>query len=63
MWTIRKFFIDNFSVDPPVIDGYQMPLHRNESASLKTLNIQGSDTYVKENYSFSRECVTAFTQA
>ena len=63
VWTIRKFFIDNFSVDPPVINGGQMPLHRNESASQKTLNIQGCDTYVKENYSLSRERVTAFTQA
>ena len=63
VWTIRKFFIDNFSVDPPVINGDQMPLHRNESASQKTLNIQGCDTYVKENYSLSRERVTAFTQA
>ena len=63
VWTVRKFFLDNFSVDPPVINGDQMPLHRNESASQKTLNIQGCDTYVKENYSLSRERVTAFTQA
>ena len=63
VWTVRKFFLDNFSIDPPVINGDQMPLHRNESASQKTLNIQGCDTYVKENYSLSRERVTAFTQA
>ena len=56
--TVRKFFLDNFSIDPPVINGDQMPLHRNESASQKTLNIQGCDTYVKENYSLSRERVT-----
>ena len=63
VWTIRKFFIDDFSVDLPVINGDQMPQHRNKSASQKTLNIQGCDTYVKENYSLSREHVTAFTQA
>ena len=63
VWTVRKFFLDNFSIDPPVINGDQMPLHRNESALQKTLNIQGCDTYVKENYSLSRERVTAFTQA
>ena len=40
-----------------------MPLHRNKSASQKTLNIQGCDTYLKGNYSLSRERVTAFTQA
>ena len=25
---IRKFFIDKFKVDPPIINGDQMPLHR-----------------------------------
>ena len=34
----------------------------NESASQKTLNITGFDTYVIENYSLSREKITAFTQ-
>ena len=33
IWTMRKFFIDNFRVDPPIIDGNQMLLHRKESAS------------------------------
>ena len=33
IWTVRKFFLDNFGVDPPVINGDQMPLHRNESSS------------------------------
>ena len=45
----RKFFIDNFGVDPPIINGDQMPLHHNESASQRTLNFTGWDTYVKEN--------------
>ena len=62
VWTVRKFFIDNFSVDPPIINGDQMPLHRNESASQKTLNIKGCEAFVKENYSLSRERITAFTQ-
>ena len=62
VWTVRNFFIDNFSVDPLIINGDQMPLHRNESNTQKTLNIQGYDTYVKENYSLSRERITAFTQ-
>ena len=34
-----KNFIDNFSVDTLIINGDQMPLHRNESVSQKTLNI------------------------
>ena len=27
IWTERKFFIDNLRVDPPIINGDQMPLH------------------------------------
>ena len=66
IWTVRKFFIDNFGVDPPIINGDQMPLHRNESASQRTLldllNFTGLDTYVKENYSLARERVNVYTQ-
>ena len=58
VWTVRKFFIDNFSVDPPVINDNQMVLHRNEGAFQKTLNIQGYNTYVNGSYSLSRERVT-----
>ena len=36
-----------------------MPLHRNKSASQKTLNFTG---YVTENYILSRERVTVYTQ-
>ena len=39
-----------------------MPLHRNESCGLKTMNMSCQDTYVKENYMLSRERVTLFTQ-
>ena len=60
--TVRKFFLDNFGVDPPVINGDQMPLHRSESSSQKTLNFTRMDTYVKENYNLSRERVTVLTQ-
>ena len=54
-WIVHKLFIDNFGIDPPVINGDQMPLHRNESSTQKTLNFKGMDTYVKENYNLSRE--------
>ena len=53
IWTVRKFFINNSAVDPPIINGDQMPLHRNESSFQKTLNITGYDTYVKENNSLA----------
>ena len=59
---VRKFFIDRVGIDPPIINGDQMPLHRNESSTQKTLNFTGVDTFVKENYMLSRERVTAFTQ-
>jgi hypothetical protein len=62
IWTVRKFFIDNFGVDPPVINGDQMPLHRNESSAQKTMSFKGLETFVKENYSLSRERITVFTQ-
>ena len=51
IWIVRKLFIDDFGVDPPIINGDQMHLHRNESASQRTLNFTGLKTYVKENYS------------
>ena len=35
IWTMRKYFVDRYGVDPRVIDGDQMPLHRNGSASQK----------------------------
>ena len=35
IWTVRKYFIDRYGVDPTVINGDQMPLHRNESARQK----------------------------
>ena len=62
IWTVHKYFIENFGVDPPVLNGDQMPLHRNESSTQKTLNFTGLDTYVKENYSLSRERITVYIQ-
>ena len=46
----------------PIINEDQMPLHRNESSTQKTLNFVDMDAYVKENYNLSRERVTVFTQ-
>ena len=39
-----------------------MPLHRNESASQKTLSLKSEEVFVKENYMLSRERVSCFTQ-
>ena len=50
IWTVRKFFLDNFGVDPPIINGDQIPLHRKFTGmSKRTINL-------------SRERVTIFTQ-
>lgn len=39
-----------------------MPLHKNDTASQKTLKIKGDEAYVKENSYLSREWITGFTQ-
>ena len=46
----------------PIINVDEMPLHRNESASQKTLSFIGETTFVKENYMLSRKRITVFTQ-
>ena len=61
IWTVRKYFINKYGVDPPVINGDQMPLHRNESASQKTFYLKSKEVFVKENYMLSRERITCFT--
>ena len=62
VWTVRRFFIEKYGVDPPRINGDQMPLHRNETAQEKSMSFKGEDTFVKENHKLSRERVTVFTQ-
>ena len=61
VWSIRRYFIEKYGIDPPIISGDQMPLHRNESSSQKTLNFKGEETFVKENHMLFRERVTVFT--
>ena len=39
IWTVRKYFIEKYRVDPPVIYGDQTPFYRNESGSQKTLSL------------------------
>ena len=53
--------MDTYGVDPPIINGDQMALHRNESAGQKTLSLKSEEKIVKENYMLSRERVTCFT--
>ena len=62
IWTLRQFFIEKYGVDPRIINGDQMPLHRNESSQQKTLTFKGEDKFFKENYMLSSERATIFTQ-
>ena len=48
----NNFDIDNFRIDPRIINGDRMPLHRNKSASQKTLNFTG---YVTEIISYQEK--------
>ena len=51
VWQVRRFFIEKYSIDPPVINGDQMPLHRNKSSHQKTMAFKNEDAFVKENHS------------
>ena len=62
IWQVRRFFIEKYSVDPPVINGGQIPLRRNESSPQKTMTFKNEDAFVKENHSLSRKRATVFTQ-
>ena len=60
VWRVRYWFSSKFGKEITVINGDQMPLHRNENASQKSLSFKGETTYVKENYMLSRERITVF---
>ena len=62
VWTVRRLFLEKYSIDPPIINGDQMPLHRNESSGENTMSFKGEDTFVKENCMLTRQRVTVFTQ-
>ena len=62
IWTVRKYFLDTYGVDPPITNGDRILLHRNESAGQTTLSLKSEETFVKGNYMLSRERVTCFTQ-
>ena len=63
IWTARYFFEKKYGVNPAILSADQMPLHRNESSSAKTMNFVGQNqsTFVKENYKLSRERSTVMT--
>ena len=41
VWTVRNGFIKKYGIDPPVIHGDQMPLHRNENAPREHYHSKG----------------------
>ena len=62
VWRVRYWSRSKFGREILIINGDQMPVHRNESAVQKTLSFTGETTFVKENYMLSRERITVFTQ-
>ena len=58
----HHYFLQKFGVDPPIINGDQMPLHRNECSKQATLAFKNLETFVKENAYLSTESVAVFTQ-
>lgn len=42
VWIVQNFFLDNYGVNPPNINGDQMSLHRNESLSQTNLFLQAT---------------------
>lgn len=59
---VSKYSLDTYGIDPPIFNGDQMPLHRNEYTSQKTLSLKSEMVFVKESYMLSTEKVTCFTQ-
>ena len=55
VWSVLHYFINKDGMDPPVINGDQMPLHRNESIKQKTLTFKNQNTFVKEIHMLSCE--------
>ena len=48
IWSLRYYFIKTFGVDPPIINGDQMPLHRNESSGQATLSVKTKKFLLKK---------------
>lgn len=61
VWTARLYFLKKFGREPVIWGGDQMPLHRNEQTSVKTMSWTNADCFVKENYMHSRERCTVYT--
>ena len=54
VWHVHYWFKSKFGHQIRIINGDEMPRHRNESASQKTLSFTGETTFLKENYILHR---------
>ena len=54
IWTVRMYFFDTYCVDSLIINGYQMPFNRNESAGQKTLSLKFAEAFVKKLHAIQR---------
>ena len=59
---MRHYFSTKFWIDLPVINGDQIPLHRNKSSEQETISFKNHEVFVKEIHHLSRERVTKFNQ-
>ena len=62
VYRVHYHFVTHFKKEPVIINGDQMPLHRNESSTQATMTLKNQPMYVKENYMLSREHATVYTQ-
>ena len=49
---IRKYLIDKYDIDTPIINDDEMPLHRNETSRLKNMNIKVKTLMLKKTIRF-----------
>ena len=54
MWNVRHYFITKFGIDLPIMNGDQIPLHRNESSGQTTFCFKNHKTFAKVNHHLSR---------
>lgn len=55
IWSIHHYLLEQFGVDPPIINGDQMPLRQNESSKQATSAFKNLQTFIKENKNLSEE--------
>ena len=61
IWNVRHYFITKFGIDLPIMNGDQIPLHRNESSGQTTFCFKNHETFAKVNHHLSRGCYGSYS--